>query len=296
MATPTKKVIVRHLEILALSVVLTACASGGQSTESVISTRPQPSTQSTQSTQSTSFASLPTSAELNESPNVKNSGAEAAFKEGFTGKNVKVGVLDSGVSSAVVSNLGLGLLTPQLYNAKEEKTTEYEDLLGHGSMVSSILSQAIDGKNGVGVAPNATLYMVNTLADNHKAFSLKAVSKGMDYLIENKIKVTNMSFACGANDAANDGCPTSAKAILDKASAAKMIVVIAAGNDSSPNPQYPGRFAKEAEAQGQFLVVGSVNDNNIISNFSSRAGDTKDFYMVALDSVVTRYLATSSNI
>lgn len=51
--------------------------------------------------------------------------------------------------------------------------------------------------------------------------------------------------------------------------------------------QYPARFAKEAEAQGQFLMVGSVDANNVISSFSSRAGDTKDFYMVTQGENVT---------
>lgn len=314
MKTPTKKVIVRQLEILALSAILTACASGGgsQPTSGVNPTPTQPPSTSTptpaptpapspepaptpepeptqddpQVTQAHAFPT-PTANELNASFNAKNSGALAAFNEGITGKGVKVGVLDSGLSAAVVSDLGLGSLTPKQYNAKQAKTTEYEDLLGHGSMVSSIISQAIDGKNGVGSAPNATLYMVNTLADNNQTFSLNAISKGMDYLIENKINVTNMSFACDATDAATDACPSAAKAILSKASTANMMVVLAAGNDGAANPQYPARFAKEAEAQGQFLVVGSVDANNVMSSFSSRAGDTKDFYMVAQGEDVT---------
>ena len=299
MQTPTKKAIVRHLEILALSTILTACASGGPQPTGGVSPTPTPVPAPTptptptptpaptpSSTSSTSFAS-PTTAELGASSNVKNSGALAAFDAGFTGKGVKVGVLDSGVSAAVVGDLGLGALTPKLYNARQEKITEYEDLLGHGSMVSSIISQAIDGKNGVGVAPNATLYMVNTLADGNQAFSLNAISKGMDYLIENKINVTNMSFACAASDAVTDACPKAAKAILNKASTANMMVVIAAGNDAAANPQYPARFAKEAEAQGQFLVVGSVDANNAISSYSSLAGETKDFYMVAQGEDVT---------
>ncbi len=59
------------------------------------------------------------------------------------------------------------------------------------------------------------------------------------------------------------------------------IMVMAAGNDGSADPLFPGVLVTDAGMQGQGIVVGSVDADNNLSSFSARCGSAAAFCMVA---------------
>ncbi len=136
-----------------------------------------------------------------------------------------------------------------------------------------------------GVAYNAYLLPIKVL-DGSGSGSWDTVARGIQYAVnqrnllsvapEFKPFVINLSLG-GSSTSTSTLVATS----LRNAVNAGMVVVAAAGNDGGRNPVYPARYAKDAWANGQIIVVGAVNANNVIANWSNRAGDTRNFYLVA---------------
>jgi subtilisin family serine protease len=81
--------------------------------------------------------------------------------------------------------------------------------------------------------------------------------------------VINLSL--GGNDYVSEVLDTISWAVQQG-----VVVVVAAGNESQTFPSYPARFANQFG-----IAVGSVDDNNRLSNFSNRAGILPLDYVVA---------------
>ncbi len=98
-----------------------------------------------------------------------------------------------------------------------------------------------------------------------------AINAGIAYSI-GRAPILNMSLAA-TGPIAESG--------LQQAVAAGQLVVVAAGNRGLANPDWPARYAREAWANGQLIAVGAIDGANQIASFSNRAGDTRDFFLVA---------------
>src|SRR6185312_11263431 len=81
---------------------------------------------------------------------------------------------------------------------------------------------------------------------------------------------------------------------LGRAVAAGVVVTVAAGNDSNPNPDYPGKYATDPRFAGSVLTVGATDENNALASFSNKAGNVAAGYVVAPgDNVITNCNGTS---
>ncbi len=233
------------------------------------------------------------------SRHIVREGFQAAYDQGWTGKGVKVAVIDTGVTN----NDLFGTRLEQgaaFYSGKQQVTTG--DSQGHGTMVSSIIAADRNNKYITGGAFDATIVSVQAFNGNTGSFD--SIVKSINYVNSREdVKLANISL--GGNYA------TSADIASLKDTAITAVknnnsFIFASGNeglnclpDASGNingscnmiaalPTLTG-MDDLLKSDGAWMVVGSVNDKKIMSDFSNKAGVTKDFYMVAYGEDVAGY-------
>ncbi|MEJ8303043.1 S8 family peptidase, partial [Saccharibacillus sacchari] len=202
-------------------------------------------------------ASTTPAANLNEASNwnYKKTAPDTMWKQGFTGKGVKVAVVDSGISAHPELNIAGGIST-----VGSENSTNYADDNGHGTHVAGII--AADSGNGrvAGVAPGVSLYAVKSLGANGKG-TLVDVLEGLDWAIQNKMDIINLSLG-GDSDA------QSLHDMVDKAYNQGILVVASAGNSGTASNTdqdtvgYPAKYSS-------VISVAAVDQSLNRSEFSS---------------------------
>jgi hypothetical protein len=185
------------------------------------------------------------------------------------GGGVKVAVLDTGININHSAFAGRLLQGYNAFNLSGDVTDDH----GHGTHVAGIIGAAYDGKGMAGVAPRASILSVK-VGDAQNIFPFTVISRGMEYTL-GRAHVLNMSFG------ANFLPPVGLESQFKRNVAGGQLLVAAAGNESLVNPGWPARYAKETWANGQIIAVGAVDSANNIASFSNRAGDTKNWYVVA---------------
>ena len=122
-----------------------------------------------------------------------------------TGKNVKVGILDTGLNPNLKeyqSNI------KNSYDAVSDKSPLNNDIDSHGTHVAAIAGAKGNNEHlGAGVAYDCELYPVNVFRQNEKGESIAYTSdiiKGFNYLLEHDVKIINMSFGEYLKNAEDD--------------------------------------------------------------------------------------------
>lgn len=204
-------------------------------------------------------------------------GCEAAFKRGITGKNVGIGVLDSGV-----------FLHPDIKNRVAGfKDFVYGGILpyddsGHGTFVCGVLSGSgamSDGRYR-GIAPDAKLYVGKVLEKNGDG-DYDRLIEGLEWLLENKesfqLKVINISVGSKKNTE-KDKITQREEAVsrlIEKAYKMDVIVVTAAGNFG------PASGSLSVLGEGRYAVSVGCHDgeykfaNTIMCEDYSGRGPTR---------------------
>ncbi|MEA5500756.1 S8 family serine peptidase [Limnoraphis robusta] len=212
--------------------------------------------------------------------------APEVWTQGITGENVVVAVIDSGVdynhpdlfaniwsNQDEIANNGIdddnnGYVDDSRGWDFVNQDNQPMDFNNHGTHVAGIIAATIDGVGITGVAPNAEIMPVRVLDENGFGKISEALA-GIRYAVENGADVINLSL--GGNDYVSEVLDTISWAVQQG-----VVVVVAAGNESQTFPSYPARFANQFG-----IAVGSVDDNNRLSNFSNRAGILPLDYVVA---------------
>lgn len=171
-----------------------------------------------------------------------------------TGAGVRVGIIDTGIDT---NHGDLKVWGGVSYVAR---VPSYKDDNGHGTHVSGTIAALNNNIGVVGVAPAAQLYAIKVL-DKRGSGYLSSVVQGINWAIDNKMDVINMSLG------ANTGSLTLEEALL-AAKQANIIAVSAAGNDGAA-VDFPGAYPSN-------LAIGAIDINNLIAYFSSR-GPEIDF-------------------
>ncbi|MEU6671316.1 S8 family serine peptidase [Streptomyces sp. NPDC046727] len=188
-------------------------------------------------------------------------GAPTAWAAGYTGKGVKVAVLDTGVDTSHPD------LKDQVVESKNfTPAADAKDHFGHGTHVASIVAGtgAKSGGKFKGVAPDAKLLNGKVLDDSGSGDD-SGILAGMEWAASQGASVINLSL--GGYDTPEVD-PLEAE--VNKLSAEKGILfAIAAGNEGPQSIGSPG----SADAA---LTVGAVDDKDKLADFSSTGPRTGD--------------------
>ncbi|MFD8493693.1 S8 family serine peptidase [Amycolatopsis sp. NPDC059657] len=183
-------------------------------------------------------------------------GAPQAWQAGYTGKGVKVAVIDTGYDHN----------HPDLKNVvvdEKDFTGEgVQDGQGHGTHVASTVagSGAASGGRYKGAAPDAKL-LIGKALDNEGSGSFSAIIEAMQWAADSGAKVVSMSLGSATP---SDGTDPLSEAVDSISRDKGTLFVVAAGNEGRDKSiGSPG-------AANAALTVGSVSKQDVQSAFSSR--------------------------
>jgi subtilisin family serine protease len=194
--------------------------------------------------------------EANLEQSIPQIGANTVWESGFTGKGVKVAVLDSGIDPNHPD------LSGQIEEAKSFVPGEtVDDKHGHGTHVASTVlgtGAASEGKNK-GVAPEARLLVGKVLNDGGSGLDSWIID-GMEWASDNA-KIVSMSL--GSSEP-SDGTDPMAQAVNRLSEDKGTLFVIAAGNAG-----YEGAIGSPGAADAA-LTIGAVDKSDKIAYFTSK--------------------------
>lgn len=210
----------------------------------------------------------PADTQLSKTLSAVNAGR--AYELGYSGSEVTVAVIDTGAS--VNSELS-GVIHPNSFSVVTN-TDNIHDSSGHGTAVAGVIAAADDSNGLQGIAFDASLLIVKA-DDASGRFTAGSLRRALQYAVDRGAPIINMSVA-GSLPPGRSFVNTMAEGVEQGA-----LIVLASGNSGREQPDYPARYAGDFSGPGQVIAVGAVDDNNRIAGFSNRAGDKKNFFMVA---------------
>jgi len=163
--------------------------------------------------------------------NLRMVGMEAAWQQGAAGRGVTVAVIDTGVSP--VPDLGQVDWTPGYDFVSDDEDAADEH--GHGTHVAGTVAQSTDNARGVaGVAFEARIMPLRVLDASGRG-QTGDIADAIRFAVDHGADVINMSLGGGGRSS-----------ILADAVAYAVrngvVVVAAAGNESSPRVSYPAAY------------------------------------------------------
>jgi subtilisin family serine protease len=177
------------------------------------------------------------------------------------GRGIKVGIVDTGIDAA---HPALREAYRGGYDFVHNDAVPDEESTGaHGTFVAGVVLE---------VAPEAEIYALKIFGKDN-SFETEDLVRAIDWAIAHHIDVLNLSFSMTAH-------LDSARRALDRAEAAGIVVVAAAGNDAA-KVNYPAIFDTT-------IAVGAINKNLTVATFSNRgpeldlAAPGVDIYSLAM--------------
>lgn len=183
--------------------------------------------------------------------------AEAVWKKGYTGKNVVVAHLDSGVDSQHVA-LRDSIEEYAKFDVdgnKVDPPSPYQGYDDHGTHTAGTVAARTEGDGPVvGVAPDVELIDATIVGGGS---SPSRVIAGMNWSLGKGARVMNLSVGFRGYD-------PSLKPIIEKLRKLQLLPVVAIGNDSAGKTRSPGNY-------DTVLSVGATDENGNVVGFSSSA-------------------------
>jgi thermitase len=176
--------------------------------------------------------------------------APEAWKTGFSGRNVPVAVLDTGIDAEHADLKGKVIGKTSFSN-----DTEIDTLRGHGTHIAGIIAASAYNGGSTGLAYESLLLDIKVGENDGTTDALK-LARGMIWAVDHGAKILNISLVINkpyplleyaAEYAWNKGC----------------IVVAAAGNDSSSEPVYPAAYP-------HVIAVAATDQKDNLADWSNR--------------------------
>jgi len=191
-------------------------------------------------------------------------GATAAWAKGYTGSEIGIAVLDSGVAP-------LADFSGRLTNASVAGLADSaDDQLGHGTFVAAVAAgRSTDGRYA-GVAPGATVFAINVSRDNSVLSS--DVIKGLEWVLANRGAPRNIRVVVlSLTESLPSSYRTSALDFAVEKLWQRGIVVVASSGNSGPDTM---QFAPANDPYA--ITVGASDPNgtaatgdDVLASFSS---------------------------
>ncbi|MEW4369132.1 S8 family peptidase [Paenibacillus kandeliae] len=182
--------------------------------------------------------------------------AQLAMNKNYTGKGVKVAVLDTGISTHSDLKIAGGV-------SLVDYTSSYADDNGHGTFVAGVIGAQNNGQGLIGEAPDASIYAVKIL-DTQGNGSTEDLASGINWAIQNKMDIVNMSIAFPQDS------PT-VEQMLQTAHNQGILLIAAAGNKGTTDTtqdtiEYPAKSS-------YVMAVTAVDDNLERASFSATGAE-----------------------
>ncbi|MEH7708082.1 S8 family peptidase [Bacillus toyonensis] len=173
-------------------------------------------------------------------------------KQGYKGSNIKIGIIDSGIDIThedIKITDGINII---------DTNSNYTDEFGHGTRVAGVIAALDNNKGVLGMAPLSKIYAIKVLDSRGKG-SISNVISGIEWAIDNKLDIVNLSLQTIINNNALEE-------VVKKAHEQGIILVAAAGNKGHNGIQetitYPAAYK-------EVISVGAIDENNEKVIFSS---------------------------
>ena len=221
--------------------------------------------------------------------------ANEVWKQGYTGKNVIVAVLDSGSNIEhydLKDHLWIGYADTDNDGEKDDvihgwnfvsNNSDIKDDYSHGTHCAGIVCGDGTVGNTVGIAPDATLMTVK-IANRAGGGTVANMISGVQFAVDNGADVLSMSLGFKTKQL-KDGEKETIRKAFDNVLEAGVIVCAAAGNDGEkyevldnidypaacPSPWlHPDQKKINTGGLSSVICVGSVNGNNNHVSSSSK--------------------------
>ena len=179
-------------------------------------------------------------------------GAQTAFARGCLGRDIRVGVLDSGINPH--PDFEDRLLAGQNYMSGSSNPNDTTDTYGHGTRVAGLVA-AVGQTGCVGAAPGAEL--VPLKVTDAKSVKISAVCRAIYGGIDDYgCQVLNLSLGVQTEY-------ESLKEAVDYAEARNVVIVSAAGNGGTTALFYPAAY-------DTVVGVGAVDRSGAVYSRSNR--------------------------
>lgn len=215
--------------------------------------------------QPVNHVSYPKDADVNwglDAMNIKD-----AWTDGYTGKGVKIAIIDSGIDPHSDLNIAGGISM-----IEEEGENNYRDIDGHGTHIAGIIAGKLDGKGVAGLAYDSEIYAVRVMNNEGKVY-VKDVVEGIEWAINNGIDIINLSLATSQNS-------TTLEQAIKKAYNQGILIVAGVGNSgSNSSVAYPAMY-------DEVIAVTAVDKNMTKGSFAS-TGNKVEFSAPGVDIVST---------
>lgn len=169
-----------------------------------------------------------------------------------TGRQIKVGVIDTGIDFHHPALRGSIIPGINLVNKDLPPTDDN----GHGTHIAGTIAASNPNHGMIGIAPHALIAPIKAFDHNGSAY-VSDIIQAIDWCVKNGMDVINMSF----------GMRTRSKAMQNaviRAYNKGVIIVASSGNDSKKKSiDYPARYSHT-------IAVGATNAVRKIAPFSNR--------------------------
>ncbi len=215
-------------------------------------------------------------------------GAVEAWRDGFTGEGSAIAIIDTGID--INSPEFAGRILPASRSVAGDASFEAED--DHGTNVALIAAAALNDLGVVGIAYEAGIIALRADQPGSCNDNTDEVLDGCRFLDTDIAEGVDAAVAAGAavvNISLGGSAPSrTLREAVSRAAAAGLVIVVAAGNDGDStdaglDPDNPDPLARGLlEAGGNnVIIVGSVDEDGVISGFSNRAGELGASFLLA---------------
>ena len=185
--------------------------------------------------------------------------AESLWSLNLTGEGVKIGILDSGISSKDLTYIKIS----DCVNFTEDDNCE--DTSGHGTFMASIITST--HPDCPGIAPSAEVYALKVFSYSHESYTSWFL-EAFNYVISNNITI--LSLSNGGIDYMDEPFVAKIKELVSLG----VIIVSAAGNNG---PGF-GSLSNPGD-QPEVIGVGGLDESGIhVADFSSRGPSLWEIY------------------
>ncbi|MCM1285356.1 MAG: S8 family serine peptidase [Acetobacter sp.] len=169
----------------------------------------------------------------------------------YENTNVKIGILDSGISDNSELNVAEEICLIPDY--REDNCGFYHDLSGHGTGIAGVIGAGKNGKGVIGICNGAELYSIQVLSSDNTA-PISRIVNGINWAVENDINVLNISISTDVDSQILHN------AIINAYN--KGMTIVASAGNTAGKTQYPAKY-------DEVISVGSVDGQGNISSFSA---------------------------